>query len=339
MKLSKASWMLLVLAITLSLAGCGDSSSPTPSRVSLQSDSGENIGGGKDYSYTQADAKLSVTASGNTLTVTVDGDQHWTGIFQTSGVAAILQTGRYDDVLRYPSQDPVKGGMDWFGEGRGSNTLSGWFAIDKVTYNNGTLKAIDLRFELHSEGDTPALHGQIHWYADDLTTPPGPVTPPPAGLWQPPAGATPDSGNYVYLESEPGDFIGQGQTHLFTESDVQISVSESGGLLSVTILGPSIQVIGVPDFRWDGFFRTMEVLEQLQPGYYGNLMRYPFNNPVKGGLDWSGVGRGSNTLTGWFVVDNAIYDLGVLMAVDLRFEQHSEGAAPALHGKIHWVTH
>jgi hypothetical protein len=26
-----------------------------------------------------------------------------------------------------------------------------------------------------------------------------------------------------------------------------------------------------------------------------------------------------------------------LIAIDLRFEQHCEGAAPALHGQIHWV--
>ena len=47
----------------------------------------------------------------------------------------------------------------------GSNTLTGWFAIDNVTYVNGAVTAIDLRFELHSEGGTPALHGAIHWTA------------------------------------------------------------------------------------------------------------------------------------------------------------------------------
>jgi hypothetical protein len=81
----------------------------------------------------------------------------------------------------------------------------------------------------------------------------------------------------------------------------------------------------------------MNILTQLQPGYYGNLMRYPFNNPVRGGLNWSGDGRGCNTLTGWLVVDNATYDNDILTAIDLRFEQHCDGATPALHGQIHWT--
>jgi len=40
----------------------------------------------------------------------------------------------------------------------------------------------------------------------------------------------------------------------------------------------------------------MDSLTQLQPGYYGNLSRYPFHNHVRGGLSWSGNGVGCNTL-------------------------------------------
>jgi hypothetical protein len=81
----------------------------------------------------------------------------------------------------------------------------------------------------------------------------------------------------------------------------------------------------------------MSTLTQLQPGYYADLQRYPFHNPAKGGLDWSGMGRGCNTLTGWFVGDSVTYTSNVLTAIDLRFEQHCEGFAPALHGNIHWT--
>jgi hypothetical protein len=80
----------------------------------------------------------------------------------------------------------------------------------------------------------------------------------------------------------------------------------------------------------------MSSVSELEPGYYGGLQRYPFNNPVKGGLDWSGDGRGCNTETGWFVVDHAEYTLDQLSAIDLRFEQHCEGGTAALHGQIHW---
>ena len=80
----------------------------------------------------------------------------------------------------------------------------------------------------------------------------------------------------------------------------------------------------------------MNTLSQFQPGYYGDLERYPFHNPVKGGLSWYGQGRGCNTLRGWFVVDSVTYFNGFLSSIDLRFEQHCEGLTPALHGRIRW---
>jgi hypothetical protein len=154
--------------------------------------------------------------------------------------------------------------------------------------------------------------------------PPGPVAPPPAGLWQPADGATPAASTYVYLESEPLDFIGQGKK--FTYTDATLTFAGSDNLVSVTVAGTE---------TWSGDFVGMSSIAQLQPGYYGNLHRYPFYNPFRGGLDWSGQGRGCNTLTGWFVVDSVTYSGATLTALDLRFEQHCDGSIPALHGKIH----
>ena len=88
--------------------------------------------------------------------------------------------------------------------------------------------------------------------------------------------------------------------------------------------------------NWSGNFQAMNTLSRLEVGYYGDLQRYPFHNPVTGGLSWSGDGRGCNTLTGWFVVDSVTYNGTTLMAIDLRFEQHCEGGTPALNGEIHW---
>ena len=58
----------------------------------------------------------------------------------------------------------TQAGLDWYGDRRGSNTLTGWFAVDSVTYANDALTGIDLRFELHSEGAAPALHGVCQHY-------------------------------------------------------------------------------------------------------------------------------------------------------------------------------
>ena len=55
----------------------------------------------------------------------------------------------------------VKGGLSWGGNGRGCNTLTGWFVIDKISYVNGNVKELDARFEQHCEGGSSALRGRI----------------------------------------------------------------------------------------------------------------------------------------------------------------------------------
>src|SRR5438105_11976829 len=76
-----------------------------------------------------------------------------------------IEAGSYADLRRYPFHNAVKGGLSWYGEGRGCNTLLGWFAVDRVSYTGSALTALDLRFEQHCEGGVPALHGAIHWDA------------------------------------------------------------------------------------------------------------------------------------------------------------------------------
>jgi hypothetical protein len=198
--------------------------------------------------------------------------------------------------------------------------------VDSVTYAGGAMTALELRFEQRCEGGGAALRGKIKWNASDNTSAPGPVTP-PAGLWEPAIGATPASGNYVYLSSMPGDYIGGGITRTFTDANATLNVSGNGPLLQVNVGGNS---------WWSGEFAGMNTLVRLEPGYYGDLQRYPFHNPVKGGLSWSGDGRGCNRLTGWFVVDRVVYAMDALSEIDLRFQQHCEGGSPALRGKIHW---
>ena len=300
-----------------------------PNAVLLQSDGNDYVGAGKTYTYSGANSVLTVTSAGNRLTVRVTGDETWDGVFALPSSATKLQTGTYSDLDRYPFHNPTFGGLTWSGEGRGCNTLKGSFTISSVTYEGNVLKAVELSFEQHCEGAVQALRGQIRWSAYDKTVPPGPVNPPPAGLWEPAAGSTPATGNYIYLVSDPGDYIGHGSSYLFTPSTVQMSAIARGGRLSVN--GGS-----GTDF-WNGEFAAMDSLTKLEPGYYGGLERYPFHNPTKGGLSWSGWGRGCNTLRGWFAIDQVTYDGTTLKSIDLRFEQHCEGFVPALRGKVHMV--
>jgi hypothetical protein len=295
--------------------------------VYLESEPGDRIGGGKSYTYTQASAIIVLSAVDGTLSVEVRGDESWHGNFQTMNTLTRLEPGYYPDLRRYPFHNPARGGLDWGGEGNGCNTLTGWFAVDSVTYVSDVLIAVDLRFEQHCGGATSALHGMIHWRHGDPTTPPGPVNPIPSNLWTPAAGSAPVSGNYVYLGSDAGDFVGRGQTYLYTQTNSTIVVDATAGHLALNVNGVQF---------WHGNFQTMNTLTRLEPGYYPDLRRYPFHNPVKGGLDWSGDGRGCNQLIGWFAIDRVTYANGVLSGLDLRFEQHCERGTPALRGAIHW---
>ena len=123
------------------------------------------------------------------------------------------------------------------------------------------------------------------------------MNPPPAGLWAPAPGATPASGNYVYLQSDPGDFVGGGRTETYTQANAVLTVSESAGLLTVSVIG---------DRSYLGEFNVMTPLTRMEPGYYANAQRWPFGNPTLGRLSVKGDG-GCNVISGWFVVDSIAF--------------------------------
>lgn len=317
---------ILCLAFIMSACGERNVAAPpdlSPNRIDLDSDAADYIGGGRDYSYSNANAVIAVGAEGARLSIGIHGDEWWNATFQLPAAFARLEKGTFAGLERFPFHDADKGGLSWSGDGRGCNTLSGSFTISYVEYDqDSTLTAVDLSFEQHCDGATPALRGTIHWRADDPTVPPGPVTPIPANLWRPGTGATPATGNYVFLQSDAGDYIGRGLTATYTNFTVGSDAAAVG--------------VNVENSRWGGNFSGMNTLSRLEVGYYPDLMRDAFHNPTKGGLDWHGEGRGCNTLTGWFAVDLITYTNGNVSALDLRFEQHCDGVVPALRGEIHW---
>jgi hypothetical protein len=295
--------------------------------VYLESGTGDPVGNGIIYMYTQANAVLSISTQGQQLNLGVQGDQAWWGSFALPGAAARLVPGYRVGMGSEPWSG--NGGVSWWG-GLGAclNATTTWLVIDSVSYDGDTLTAVDLRFSQRCQDSGGALRGRVRWTIGDTTQPPGPGTP-PAGLWRPAAGTTPANGNYVYLQSAAGDYIGQGQSMLFTDATGTLAVSASGAYLNVDVQAST---------WWLGTFVGMSSLNRVTPGYFNNLTDYPYNNPARGGLDWSGDGR-TCAATGWFVVDNVSYAGDALARLDLRFEQHcGDPSAPALNGQIHWLA-
>jgi hypothetical protein len=295
--------------------------------VYLESGTGDPVGNGLIYMYTQANAVLSISTQGPQLNLGVQGDQTWWGSFALPGAVGRLVTGYRGGMGSEPWSG--NGGVSWWGNlGACLNATTTWLVIDSVSYDGDTLTAVDLRFSQRCQDSGAALHGRVRWTSGDTTQPPGPATP-PAGLWRPAAGTTPANGNYVYLQSAAGDYIGQGQSMLFTDATGTLAVSASGAYISVDVQAST---------WWMGNFVGMSSLNRVTPGYFDNLSDYPSNNPARGGLDWSGDGR-TCAATGWFVVDNVAYAGDALARLDLRFGQHcGDASAPALNGQIHWLA-
>lgn len=285
------------------------------STVSLQSSAGDFIGQGQDYTYDQTDAVVSGSSDpgSNRFTLRVVGDEYWDGVFQMVD-GGPLRPGTF--------AVPAEADVDWYGEGRGCNSTSGSLTVDSVTYVGEVLTRLTLDFEQFCDGSAAPLTGTFHYDHHDTTRPPGPVVPVPGGLWEPAGDFVPPAGSYVYLASEDGDFIGAGDTLTYTPADVAFDGSLAGGRLSFSV-GP-----------WTGTYQPMNSITELEVGYYPDLQRYP-GNPAKGGLSWTGAGRGCNRLTGWFAVDELTADGDRPGTLHLRFEQYCDGSPAALRGVIH----
>jgi hypothetical protein len=131
------------------------------------------------------------------------------------------------------------------------------------------------------------------------------------------------------LNSQPGDFIGQGQSVTLTPNDGTFTARQnSPNSVSIFFLG----------FQLGSFWSLDFAAPQgvpLNVGTYQGATRFPFEGATTPGLDVSGDGRGCNTLTGQFEVSQVAVDgAGNVTSFAADFEQHCEGSTAALFGSI-----
>ncbi len=141
---------------------------------------------------------------------------------------------------------------------------------------------------------------------------------------------------FLEMNSEAGDYIGQGRDYYFTEEDG-------------TFLG-SQAYWGNPDYEnnsvrfsfmsednsnwWYLSFSTHELGIDLVEGTY-DAIRFPFEPVGSAGMSIVGNGHGSNQLIGTFTVLDIDFGLnGAINSFAATFEQHSGGRAPALFGSL-----
>ncbi len=133
----------------------------------------------------------------------------------------------------------------------------------------------------------------------------------------------------LYIDSQPGDSIGQGTQRLFTLADGTFSIGRnSAGGVSFSVTAPD------SSFWWTGDFSAAGNA-LLVPGTYEPATRFPLT--VFAGLDFVGGGRSCDQLTGRYVVLEAVYAPdGAVQRFAADLEQHCEDADPGLFAAIRY---
>lgn len=168
------------------------------------------------------------------------------------------------------------------------------------------------------------------------TTLPGTSELPDISAWQPSV-IEPDSSQYVIIESDPGDYIGQGQNMIFTQENSSITLTSSGPPLLDNRWGATFGING--DTFWTIDVKMPQDLWPLEVGTVYPASRAAFSNPRYAGVDFSGDGRGCNESVGTVIIDEIVpaADGVNLDSLVIRFEQACEGySGPLARGKLVW---
>jgi hypothetical protein len=133
------------------------------------------------------------------------------------------------------------------------------------------------------------------------------------------------------LTSDTGDFVGEGKS------------SSASGAASVTLTAFSNQNTVELSLKnsINGDYFTADFAApantQLTPGLYDLAQRYPFQVGTAAGLSVYGNGAGCDTVTGKFSVEELARDpVSGITRFSATFEQHCEGATPALRGVVNF---
>lgn len=148
------------------------------------------------------------------------------------------------------------------------------------------------------------------------------------------AAATPQT--FLTLISQPGDYVGQGITQTFTAADGTFAVSNTAYTASITFYNADYSQSWTLDFGAPSIVSTVK----FGRGEFDNAQRTPFRSPTRTGIDVGGDGRGCNTDAGRFMVsDFALNTDGTIARLAIDFEQHCEGATPALYGSVRYNSY
>lgn len=292
----------------------------------LNSQPGDYVGGGAEYLYTSADSTINAQLPpGAEYFAAYVLQGSYVRVWNVAIAAPLgqsLAVSSYPGAVNFALRTSAAAGLAVSSDTRGCNVISGQFDVTALSHApSGELLLFDATFEQHCEGATAALFGRIRIE----NPPPGPTVTLPAG-----AIGVPTSGSFLYLNSQIGDWIGQGIEQLYTGTDSSIRgrLFEGGNYFEGSIYqasGPHWWTVGL----------SAPIGEPLAVRSYLGALRGPFQPDDPPGMSVGGDGRGCNTLLGRFDVDElSFWSSGDLRVFQATFEQHCEYWTAALFGRI-----
>lgn len=131
-------------------------------QISFHGDPGDYITGGRSYSYDTHNAALTFTRNyDGGVSASISGDTWWS-FDSASPQGTVYGKGTYANAQRFPFQEATAPGLSLDGDGRGCNTLTGSFTVHQAQFDaTGEPKTLDISFEQHCEGGTPAAYGEV----------------------------------------------------------------------------------------------------------------------------------------------------------------------------------
>jgi hypothetical protein len=139
----------------------------TGSYLYFESSTGDYIGQGRTRLFTTPGVAFSPTWNGPLVQLSLDDPatpgEDWSLSLDGRINQPLLAVGLYEDVQRYPFDNKAKGGLSFYGEGRGCNTLLGTFAVDAISYDPAGLASFSARFVQRCEETGPPLYAAVHW--------------------------------------------------------------------------------------------------------------------------------------------------------------------------------
>ena len=282
------------------------------------SEEGEFVGGGNSGFFDEDDGTFTPAYDeGGTVQVTFSGlGEGWTLQFD-NGLDQPLQPGTYHDVMRFGTTPFGVPGLNATGNGNQCFAIKGLFVVSEIEVGpTGQLLVFAADFEQHCSTTDPALFGAIRINSSAPT------------LLDRIINGSEITRSFFYV-SEPGDWVGQGNSELFTQDDGEFVLGyATSGFASVRFTETGVPAPWFMDFHSGSG-------EPLAVGSYLDAVRYPFNPPGVPGMSISGNSNGCSSLSGYFVIS----EIEVDSANDLKrfavdFEQHCEGGEPALFGSV-----